>query len=115
MTHYLLAILATVLLCACNSSKDQIGELRKEAEKGNASAQFTLGKMYASGEEVPKCRAEAVKWIYKAAHQGHLEAQAQLGEIYLKGLGVPRDEKEAMKWIRKAADQAMLPDNTHWA
>lgn len=78
---------------------------RKAAERGDASAQDSLGYMYAEGRGVPKDDAEAVKWFRKAAEQGNANGQANLGEMYQEGRGVPRDDAEAIKWYRKAAAQ----------
>jgi TPR repeat protein len=64
--------------------------LRPLAEQGNALAQVMLGRMYASGQGVPKDYAEAVRWYRKAAEQGN--ALAQL--MYHFGQGVPKDPAE---------------------
>jgi TPR repeat protein len=52
---------------------------RRAAAKGNASAQFNLGIMYANGEGVPKDEAKAVEWYQKSAAQGDADAQCFLG------------------------------------
>ena len=57
----------TVLLCA---------------RQGNASAQNSLGVMYADGEGVPEDDVEAVRWFRLAADQGHAAAQNYLGFMY---------------------------------
>ena len=46
-------------------------ELVKAAEGGDAEAQFNLGRMYASGEGVPRDYKAAVRWFRKADEQGH--------------------------------------------
>lgn len=83
--------------------------LHKEAERGDAEAQYNLGKMYASGKVVADeyNYNEAVKWYIKAAEQGHIKAQYALGEIYSSSSieGVTQDYKEAAKWYIKAAEQ----------
>lgn len=43
--------------------------LQQRAERGNAEAQYDLGLLYAAGEDLPKNKAEAVKWFRKAAAQ----------------------------------------------
>ena len=78
---------------------------RKEAEQGNADAQFTLGEMYSEGKGVKQDYAEAFKWWSKAAEQGNTRAQAQLGWMYSGGKGVKQDYAEAFKWWSKAAEQ----------
>jgi TPR repeat protein len=78
---------------------------RKAADQGHATAQHTLGVMYANGQGVPKDAGEAVKWYRKAADQEDAGAQCGLGIMYANGEGVPKDASEAVKWYRKAADQ----------
>jgi TPR repeat protein len=80
------------------------GNLGK-AEKGDAEAQYCIGKFYAEGRGVDQDRAEAVTWFRKAAEQGNPAAQVSLGHAMLLGQGVKADRDEAAKWFRKAADQ----------
>ena len=80
-------------------------EWRPLAEQGHASAQNSLGSMYAFGEGVPQDDAEAAKWYRLAAEQGYARAQAALGPMYVSGRGVPQDDAEAVKWFRLAAEQ----------
>jgi hypothetical protein len=75
------------------------------AEKGDPAAQFRLGAMYASGIEVAKNPAEALRWYLKAAEQGHAAAQFNLGLIYKVGDATPPNPAESLKWFRKAAGQ----------
>ena len=80
---------------------------RKAADQRLASAQYSLGWMYANGRGVAKNDVEAVKWYRKAAEQGISQAQYDLGVIYYKGQGVLQNYVEAVKWFRKAADQGV--------
>jgi TPR repeat protein len=83
-----------------------VKSLIKNAEKGDAEAQFWLGFNYFLGEEgVLQDYQKAKKWYEKAAKQGHVDAQYNLGCCYGKGVGVSKDTNEATKWIRKAAEQ----------
>jgi Sel1 repeat len=72
---------------------------RSLAEKGDASAQHFLGKMYENGEGVRQNSAEAAKWFRLAADQGHTGAQFYLGGMYANGNGVPRDYVQAYMWL----------------
>jgi len=81
------------------------GEWKPLAEHGDASAQYTLGLMYARGDGVPQDYKTAVKWFRLAAEQGNALAQYNLGGMYARGDGVPRDYKTAVKWWRLAAKQ----------
>jgi TPR repeat protein len=78
---------------------------KKDAESGDAMAQYNLGVMYHSGEGVPQDHAEAAKWYRLAADQGNFFAQETMGMFYYNGLGVPQDYAEALKWFRLVADQ----------
>jgi len=72
--------------------------IRKLAEQGDATAQFSVGARYATGEEVPQDYSEAVRWFSMAAEQGHIAAQATLGAYYWVGRGVPEDLVKAYFW-----------------
>ncbi len=95
----------TLSLKAMEGDAKALAELRGRAEKGEVSAQYFLGLMYANGQGVAKDEVEAVKWYRKAADQGFARAQFNLGVMYADGRGVAKDEVEAVKWYRKAADQ----------
>ncbi len=69
--------------------------LRPLAAQGDASAQFTLGVMYAFGQGVPQDYAEAVKWFHLAADQGTTTAYYMLGLMYQGH----QDYAEAVKWF----------------
>ena len=71
----------------------------RDAEQGNADAQFNLGVMYDTGEGVPENDVEAVNWYRKATEQGYARAQFNLGVMYADGEGVPENDVEAVKWL----------------
>ena len=85
---------------------DDMKELLKQAESGDAEAQFQLGCFYYGGElglppdelkildmEIDEARGRcieksgymAVKWFRRAALQGHVKAQNALAQSYLNG------------------------------
>ncbi len=72
----------------------------QNAEKGDASAQFELGRRYANGDGVAEDKAEAMKWYRMAAEQGNADAQCGLGLLYRD-----RDPQEEGKWLLLAAKQ----------
>jgi TPR repeat protein len=82
------------------------------AQRGDASAQHFLGKMYVNGEGVPANAAEAAKWFRLAADQGHAGAQLYLGSMYADGRGVARDYVQAYKWLALSSQsgQSMAAD-----
>ena len=73
----------------------------KEAEQGDADAQFYLGLDYYNEGVI----LEAVEWLHKAAEQGHADAQIKLGEWYYTGRGIKQDYLKSGRWLRKAAEQ----------
>lgn len=80
-------------------------ELTPLAEKGDAQAQNTLGRMYSLGQGVSPDARAAAEWFLKAAEQGVAEAQGMLGYMYLVGDGAPQSNGKAYQWIHKAAEQ----------
>ena len=98
-------LLSGLGMAAAEDESMSLGAVRRLAEQGDASAQYSLGARYDFGEGVPEHDAEAVKWYRLAAEQGHAEAQYNLGIMYANGEGVPQDDTEAMKWFRLAAEQ----------
>jgi len=80
-------------------------ELKPLAEKGNAQAQNTLGRMYSLGQGGTRDARGAAEWFLKAAEQGHPEAQGMLGYMYLVGDGAPQNNGKALEWTLKAAKQ----------
>ena len=100
--------ISAVALCALivtASAQGGTPTFYKEAEAGQAWAQYEVGVSYAKGKGVSKDMAEAVKWFRKAAEQGDEAAQCKLGLCYANGEGVSKDFAEAVKWYRKAAEQ----------
>ncbi len=72
--------------------------LRKLAAQGDASAQFAVGRHFATGDGVAQDYTEAARWFALAADQGHVLAQETLGAYYWAGRGVPQDLVKAYFW-----------------
>ena len=104
---------------------DDVKEVLKQGEAGDAEAQFLLGCFYTPKKNlrssdadlerglcVIKSRVLAAKWFRKAALQGHAKAQYRLAprvdELSHKNLSEPTikrlilDRKEAEEWLAKA-------------
>ncbi len=90
---------------ATSEVSDNIAEVMKKAEEGDASAQYRLGRMYDAGQGVPQDFREVVRWFRAAAEQGHESAQFSLGFMYFMGEAIPQDYKEAFRWYLAAAEQ----------
>ena len=90
------------------SRKDYVtaaNEYRPLAERGDAEAQYRIGRMYEFGNGYAQDKAQGIAWIRKAAAQGHADAEQELGVIYATGDGVKQDSVQAVAWFRKAAEQ----------
>jgi len=79
-------------------SATTLDQMRKLAEDGDPSAQFSMGTHYAIGDGVKLDSAEAARWFTKAADQGHVLAQDLMGAYYEVGRGVPKDLRKAYFW-----------------
>jgi TPR repeat protein len=82
-----------------------IADLEKQANSGDADAQFYLGTLYVNGQGVSPDDAQAAVWYRKAAEQGYGPAELATAIAYRYALGVAQDQKQAAEWFRKAADQ----------
>ena len=103
-----LSVLALTLIAPWVFGQDPdptLTELRRQAEQGDASAQFNLGVRYVVGLGVLHDYQEAVSWYRKAAEQGYAGAQDNLGVRYADGKGVPQDYVQAHKWVNLAASR----------
>jgi len=77
-------------------------ELTKEANSGNAEAQFMLGRLALETKNPPD-HSTAVYWFRIASEANHIESQEMLGALLFSGLGVPPNPKEAAIWWYKSA------------
>jgi TPR repeat protein len=83
---------------------------RLAADKGDATAQWSLGGMYQFGKGFPKDELEAVRWYRLAADQGLAFAQQAIGFMYEWGSGVPQDYVQAHMWYNLAGASGQIPD-----
>jgi|ERR1039458_4233266 TPR repeat protein len=85
--------------------------LIEKASKGDADAQYELGRAYEYGgldelgAEVRSNAKKAGEWCRKSAEQGHSRAQSELASMYRFGYGVRKSLKRAFYWYQKSADQ----------
>ena len=100
-------ILTAVILSLLATSVWSQGfeETLRLAEKGDASAQYSLGVMYHDGDGVPANSSAAVKWYRKAAEQGDTTAQFWLGLMYDGGDGIIQNYRRAHMWWNIARSQ----------
>lgn len=79
-------------------------ELLRQAEAGDAQAQFEIGLAYQLGYGIGRDLNRARLWFGRAADQDHPRALAGLGFLMLLGQGGPRDLSGAERVLRRAAD-----------
>ena len=97
--------MGTSVFSACRAADLTVAQAQAGVEKGDADAEFVLGKAYYTGQGMPQDYAKALDLYRKAADQGYAKAENNLASMYRQGLGVKRDMVEAAKWYRKAAEQ----------
>jgi hypothetical protein len=88
-------------------AQDQnLADIRRKADAGDANAQFHMAQAYLLGNNVAKDPAQGLAWLRKSADQGYFGAEYALAYMYLNGAEkLPKDQHEAAKWFRKAAVQ----------
>lgn len=72
------------------------------ATQGDREAQFSLGRMYARGDGVPRDFERAAELFRRSALHGHGRAAFNLGMMYEAGDGVPQDLAQAKRWFKRA-------------
>jgi len=75
---------------------------RRAAEQGLAEAQYSLGRLYATGKGVPHDEEQATMWVRAAASQGFPAAEARLGTRYAAGKGTTQEDRLAYFWLTLA-------------
>ncbi len=79
------------------------------AQRGSRSAQYAVGRLYATLPELHDYK-KAAEWYAKAAAQGNHEAQTALAGYYMEGRGVPVDIQQAKKLLDDAHDENQWAD-----
>lgn len=87
----------------CNLTNiSSIGLIKKQAKKGHAWAQNSLGTKYHKGNGLARSYYDAVRWFRKASARGHPVAMLNLSVLCRTGEGCSRDLAEASAWAQKA-------------
>lgn len=97
-------IVAIATICCVGTSSQNIAQLQRSAENGDAEAMTELGNCYLWGEGVEKSHDKAFMWINKAADAGNARAVYLLGFCYAYGNGTTKDLTKAFDLYSKAAD-----------
>lgn len=81
---------------------EEFRDLVLAANKGDASAQYTLGLIYHQGRNDLKIQddpIEGIRWLLAAAEQNHVDAQFSLGWYTASD-----DPNQIVRWYRAAAE-----------
>ena len=84
-------------------ARGNIATIRLQANKGLASAQYNLGRMYELGIKIPVDGLKALAWYKKSAAQDYADAQYRLAISMLYGKSTERNERLGRKWLSSAA------------
>ena len=84
--------------------EENIFEIRKKAENGDAYYQHEMGVNYQYGYGVPVDKQKSMEWFQKAADNGNSESMRALGIIYECGLGVDKDPGKAFDFFQKSVE-----------
>lgn len=107
------ALTMGVLLSVSATAAD-MATLTRQAQSGDAEAQYMLGAIYDYGYRVSQDSQKAIEWFTKAAHQGHAKAQYNLGWMYENGDGVRRNKSTAKRYFDQACDQGVQVACNHY-
>lgn len=98
----LMLVFCSLLFSNAMAASVAFESVKKVAEEmDDASAQFLLGHMYATGQDTAKNVAVAIQWLEKAATKSHPDAPLRLGRLYLE----ISDHAKARAWFNNAASK----------
>lgn len=83
---------------------ENIYEIQKKAENGDAYCQHEMGVNFHYGYGVPVDKQKSLEWFQKAAGNGNSESMRALGIIYENGIGVGQDLKKAFDYFQQGVD-----------
>jgi TPR repeat protein len=88
---------------AIHQYPEALAHFHEAAERGNATAQYYTGLMYANGQGAEQDYRKAAAWYQKAAALDQPDATLQLARLYVMGLGVDFDIPKAIGLFDRAA------------
>lgn len=104
MLKRILTFVTIVAACCLGAFAQNIAQLQRSAENGDAKAMTELGKCYYLGKGVEKSGDKAFQWLSKAADAGNANAFYWLGACYQYGFGTAKDPAKAVELYTKGAD-----------
>ncbi len=105
MNQQALTLLAAMLTSLATVAADDLAELQRKAQGGDAKAQIDLAIRHRDAKGVTKNDAEAMKWAHLAADAGNADAMDFIGFAYLRGAVVKRNPAIAIAYFKAAADE----------
>jgi hypothetical protein len=100
-----LLLLSMLWIFLGDGDESNLGRAKAAAKRGDAAAEYFLGRAYFQGKDVAQDYSKAAELFRKAAEQGNAQAQNDLGAMFENGLGVERDLAEAVNWFTRSAEQ----------
>lgn len=104
MLKRILTFVTIVAACCLGAFAQNIAQLQRSAENGDAKAMTELGKCYYLGKGVEESGDKAFQWLSKAADGGNANAFYWLGACYQYGFGTAKDPAKAVELYTKGAD-----------
>lgn len=104
MLKRILTFVTIVVICCLGAFAQNIAQLQRSAENGDAKAMTELGKCYYLGKGVEESGDKAFQWLSKAADGGNANAFYWLGACYQYGFGTAKDPAKAVELYTKGAD-----------
>lgn len=104
MLKRILTFVTIVSICCLGAFAQNIAQLQRSAENGDAKAMTELGKCYYLGKGVEESGDKAFQWLSKAADGGNANAFYWLGACYQYGFGTAKDPAKAVELYTKGAD-----------
>lgn len=105
----IVTIISLFMLTQPATAAEDINNLIRQAEAGNADAQFRLVKAYGQGIGVSKDSNKAKHWFSKAAENGHAEAEYWTGYNYFYGQNIEKNLGKALEWYERSANKGYGP------
>jgi hypothetical protein len=85
------------------TTEEEMAALLKNAESGDAQAQYDYGVARMRGYLVEKDDKIAIEWMRKAADQDIELALNNMGYANLRGFGVETNAEESVSWFKRSA------------
>jgi TPR repeat protein len=87
--------------------------LLKDAAEHEGKAMFLLGRLYATGEGLPKNTHKAMNYYERAARAGYYPAATYLGHMFYEN-GQGKDLKKARSWFQRNANAEGDPEGLYY-